>query len=166
MPSTESCSPGFTRTRCSRFASALKTVSFTSVDLPEPETPVTVMNLPTGNSTSMSFRLCWVAPRTQNEPWSSDRRSGVAICLFRDRNCPVTDSGFFSTSEAVPSATTCPPCSPAPGPMSTRWSAERIICSSCSTTSTVLPRSRSRSSVAISFELSRWWSPIDGSSRM
>ncbi len=39
MPSTESCSPGFTRTRCRRFASALKTVSFTSVDLPEPETP-------------------------------------------------------------------------------------------------------------------------------
>ena len=67
---------------------------------------------------------------------------------------------------AVPSATTRPPCSPAPGPMSIRWSAARIICSSCSTTSTVLPRSRSRSSVSISRPLSRWCRPIDGSSRM
>ena len=57
-----------------------------------------------------------------------------------------------------------PPCSPAPGPMSTTWSAARIVSSSCSTTSTVLPRSRSRSSVAISLALSRWCRPIDGSS--
>ena len=47
----------------------------------------------------------------------------------------------------VPSATTSPPSSPAPGPMSTTWSAARIVPSSCSTTITVLPRSRSRSSV-------------------
>jgi hypothetical protein len=53
-----------------------------------------------------------------------------------------------------------------PGPMSMTQSAVRIVSSSCSTTSTVLPRSRSRVSVAMSFALSRWWSPIDGSSRM
>ena len=58
------------------------------------------------------------------------------------------------------------PCSPAPGPRSTTWSADRIVPSSCSTTITVLPRSRSRSSVEISFRLSRWCSPIEGSSRM
>ena len=68
IPSQLACSPGFTRIRCSRFASALKTISFTSVDFPEPETPVTVMNFPTGNSTSIAFRLCCVAPRTQKEP--------------------------------------------------------------------------------------------------
>jgi hypothetical protein len=50
--------------------------------------------------------------------------------------------------------------------MSTTWSAARIVSSSCSTTITVLPRSRSRSSVAISRALSRWCRPIDGSSRM
>ena len=34
--------------------------------MPEPETPVTATNLPTGNSTSMPFRLCWRAPTTRN----------------------------------------------------------------------------------------------------
>ena len=43
-----------------------------------------------------------------------------------------------------------PPCSPAPGPTSTTWSATRMVSSSCSTTMTVLPRSRSRLSVPIS----------------
>ena len=80
IPSTPACAPGLTRARLSRFASALKTISFTSVDLPEPETPVTQMNLPTGNSTSMSLRLCCAAPRTRNEPRSSSRR-----CRNRDR---------------------------------------------------------------------------------
>ncbi len=84
----------------------------------------------------------------------------------RARNCPVSDLATASISAAVPSATTSPPCSPAPGPMSMTWSAERIVCSSCSTTITVFPRSRSRSSVLMSFELSRWCKPIDGSSRM
>ena len=41
IPSTASCAPGFVRVLLSRFASALKTISLTSVDLPEPETPVT-----------------------------------------------------------------------------------------------------------------------------
>ena len=38
------------------------------------------------------------------------------------------------TSSGVPSATTWPPCTPAPGPMSTSQSAVRIASSSCSTT--------------------------------
>ena len=38
--------------------------------------------------------------------------------------------------------------------------------SSCSTTSTVLPMSRRRSSVLMSLRLSRWCRPMDGSSRM
>ena len=37
-----------------------------------------------------------------------------------------------------------PPWMPAPGPMSITWSAVRIASSSCSTTITVLPRSRRR----------------------
>src|SRR5690349_18424343 len=74
MPSQLSCSPGFTRIRCSRLASALKTISLTSVDLPEPDTPVTVMNFPTGNSTSIALRLCCEAPRTTSKR-STDRKS-------------------------------------------------------------------------------------------
>ncbi len=57
-----------------------------------------------------------------------------------------------------------PPCSPAPGPRSTTQSAERIVSSSCSTTMTVLPRSRMDWSVSMSLRLSRWWRPIEGSS--
>ena len=52
----------------------------------------------------------------------------------------------------------------APGPMSTTQSAARIVSSSCSTTMSVLPRSRSATSVSIRRRLSRWCRPIDGSS--
>ena len=75
------------------------------------------MNLPTGNSTSISFRLCCDAPRTQNEPWSS-------VAPLRNRDLPLAgeelarDRLLVSARPpaAVPSATTWPPCSPAPGP--------------------------------------------------
>ena len=66
----------------------------------------------------------------------------------------------------VPSATMWPPWTPAPGPTSTIQSAARIISSSCSTTISVLPRSRRRSRVRIRRALSRWWRPMLGSSRM
>ncbi len=91
MPSTPRARPGLTRARLSRFASALKTISFTSVDLPEPETPVTQMNLPTGNSTSISFRLCCVAPLTQERaailvaPLGHRDRARAREELARDR---------------------------------------------------------------------------------
>ena len=39
-------------------------MSSTSVDLPEPETPVTTTNKPSGNATSMFFRLLARAPMT------------------------------------------------------------------------------------------------------
>ena len=58
-------------------------------------------------------------------------------------------------SASEPLLTTSPPCSPAPGPISTMWSAERMVSSSCSTTITVLPRSRNLSSVSMSLRLSR-----------
>ena len=46
------------------------------------------------------------------------------------------------------------------------WSAVSMVSSSCSTTITVLPRSRSRSRVSIRRRLSRWCRPMEGSSRM
>ena len=78
----------------------------------------------------------------------------------------MIERGAARTASSGPDAMISPPCSPAPGPMSTTQSAVRIVSSSCSTTSRVLPRSRRRVSVAISFALSRWWSPMEGSSRM
>ncbi len=82
------------------------------------------------------------------------------------RYAPVSDSGAASTSSSVPSATTCPPCRPALGPRSITWSAARMVSSSCSTTSTVFPRSRSCRRVSSSCTLSRWCRPMEGSSRM
>ena len=40
-------------------------MSLTNVDLPEPETPVTQVNSPTGKETLTSFRLLPVAPSTR-----------------------------------------------------------------------------------------------------
>ncbi len=83
---------------------------------------------------------------------------------LRARYWPVSEDSSSAISSGLPCATTWPPCSPAPGPMSTTWSAARIASSSCSTTSTELPRSRRCLSVPISLPLSRWCRPIDGSS--
>ena len=64
----------------------------------------------------------------------------------------------------MPLCTIRPPCSPAPGPMSTTQSAVRMVSSSCSTTISVLPSSRNRTRVSISRWLSRWCRPMLGSS--
>ena len=55
-------------------------MSFTNVLFPDPETPVTEMNTPSGNRTSMSLRLFWVAPRTViASRFGVRRRDGVGI---------------------------------------------------------------------------------------
>ena len=81
-----------------------------------------------------------------------------------DRYAPVIDSLLESRSFNRPLWTIRPPRSPAPGPMSTIQSAVRMVSSSCSTTMSVLPRFLSRTSVSISRWLSRWCSPMLGSS--
>ena len=90
---------------------------------------------------------------------------GSGIWERRDRYAPVIDRLFFNRPSTVPLCTMCPPCSPAPGPMSTTQSAVRMVSSSCSTTISVLPRFFSRTSVSISLWLSRWCRPMLGSSR-
>ena len=44
--------------------------------------------------------------------------AGIGTIFRPLRYWPVTDSGTWATSSNVPVATTCPPCSPAPGPTS------------------------------------------------
>ena len=139
----------------------------TSVLLPLPDTPVTATNVPSGTRRFTFFRLCSRAPITSSVfPLPRRRRFGTGTDRSPRRYAPVIERGSASTASMDPLAMISPPCSPAPGPMSITQSAVRIVSSSCSTTRTVFPRSRSRVSVAINFALSRWWSPIDGSSRM
>ena len=62
-------------------------MSLTSVDLPEPETPVTATNVPSGKLTSMFFRLFSRAPWTvSSRPGVSGRRTaGTGIDLRPER---------------------------------------------------------------------------------
>lgn len=62
-------------------------MSLTSVDLPDPETPVTAVRTPSGKETSMSRRLFSRAPCTVRlRAGSTGRRtSGVGIDRLPDR---------------------------------------------------------------------------------
>ena len=141
--------------RFSRFARSRYRISFTRELFPEPDTPVTQVNTPIGNFTSMFFRLFSRAPRTVIHPEGIRLSDGMGICSSPERYLPVTDRSHSWISSAVPTATTSPPFSPAPGPISITTSAARIVSSSCSTTMTVFPRSRRWNRVASSLSLSR-----------
>ena len=56
--------PGFSLDPFNSFATVLYNTSFTNVDFPEPETPVTQVNTPKGNCTLIFFKLFSVAPCT------------------------------------------------------------------------------------------------------
>src|ERR671910_2240329 len=99
-------------------------MSLTSVDLPDPDTPVTATKHPSGNDTSMFLRLFCRAPRTvRHLPPGGRRHAGTGIDRLPDRYCPVIDRPLRSSCFTLPEWTISPPCSPAPGPMSTTWSA-------------------------------------------
>ena len=146
-----------------------------SVDLPDPDTPVMRMSLPNGNSTVIFLRLLPVQPRKRSEAPSNLPRLGEASesaiaspsrgRLEGAKYFAVSVSAF-SNSSGVPWNTTSPPLRPARGPMSTIQSAASIMSRSCSTTMTVLPKSRSSFNERMSRSLSRWCNPIEGSSRM
>ena len=68
---------------------------------------------------------------------------GTGIAFLPDRYGPVTEPRRLATWSGVPWATICPPLRPAAGPKSSSWSALPTTSRSCSTTSSVLPRSRS-----------------------
>ena len=130
--------------------------------LPEPATPVTATSTPSGTSTETSLRLWSRAFRIGIEPRGA-RGSGFSSCrTSRWRPVAVPDAMRPST---VPSYTMVPPWGPAPGPMSTTWSATRITSGSCSTTRTVLPLSRRRWSSEFIRSTSWACSPMVGSSK-
>ena len=80
------CRPGTARALYSFLASAVYRMLLTSEDLPEPETPVTAISLPKGNSTVTLRRLCSVAPWTVMAwPLPVRRVDGMGIQRRPDR---------------------------------------------------------------------------------
>ena len=81
MPVTLACLPGTVRAPLSSRASARYRMSLTSVDLPDPDTPVTATNRPSGNATSTSAQVVRArAVTTTCGPWSRCRRlAGTGI---------------------------------------------------------------------------------------
>ena len=95
-------------------------MSFTSVDFPEPETPVTTESKPRGITTSIFFRLLpWRRESVIDFPFGLRRSAGTGMRVWPERYCPVSEAGFAAISSGVPEATRCPPALPAPGPRST-----------------------------------------------
>src|SRR5437899_10853384 len=94
-------------------------MSFTSVDLPEPETPVTTVRKPRGKETSIFLKLLARAPSTErNFPLADRREEGTGMRSDRERYRPVRDSLASAILFGGPQATRYPPCLPAPGPRS------------------------------------------------
>ncbi len=137
--------------------------SDTSVLLPEPATPVTTVSTPVGTRKSTPLRLCSVTSRTVSQP--PGVRTSAFTPVTRRSPRPVGVSAAASP-RTVPAKTTSPPCVPAPGPMSTTWSATAMTSRSCSTTSTVLPLSRKRTRRSLRRRTSLGCSPVLGSSKM
>src|SRR4051812_24204413 len=99
-----------------RCISAGSKMSPTNVDLPEPDTPVTHTNLPSGIVTSILRRLCSRAPLTVLDVPSPRRRTpGPGMCRLPERYCPVIEALHFNTPFPRPEYPPPPPCSPAPG---------------------------------------------------
>ena len=98
----------------------LNKISFTNVLFPLPETPVIPMNLPNGSFTETSFKLFFLALLIIiNSPFPERRSLGTSIFFRPDKYAPVMEFLFSIISFGVPTATTCPPFSPALGPIST-----------------------------------------------
>ena len=112
-----------------------------------------------GISTSMPRRLCSRAPATRIARGCGcfRRLDGSGIARSPRMYLAVSDCGSSSRASNDPAWMTRPPCSPAPSPRSTTTSAVRMVSASCSTTSTVLPWSRSCRRMAMSRSLSRGW---------
>ena len=131
--------------------------------LPEPATPVTTTSTPSGMSTSTSCRLCVLAPRTSSAPDGRPHRrlEGGPVVEVAAGERAAGPQPLDGALEAPPRR---PPV-PAPGPRSTTWSAIAIVSGLCSTTSTVLPLSRSCSSRSFIRWMSCGCRPIVGSSK-
>src|SRR5207244_13576013 len=97
-----------------------------SVDLPEPETPVTHVNTPNGRSTSIFLRVCCRAPTILIEDVELRRDFGTGMDFLPARYSRVSDWGAHALatfrpllarkSSSVPFHTHSRPTSRRPGP--------------------------------------------------
>src|SRR5438094_6576473 len=86
MPVILACLPGTVLAPFSSRASALYKMSLTSVDLPEPDTPVTATRQPSGNATSTPRRLCSAAHNRSEEHTSELQSPYDLVCrLLREK---------------------------------------------------------------------------------
>ena len=93
-PSIRSCRPGSVIAPLRSRARASRRMSPTSELLPEPLTPVTQTNRPSGISTSMSLRLCCRAPTIfRRRSVGGLRYAGTSIALRPERYWPVRLAG-------------------------------------------------------------------------
>ena len=99
------------------------------------------VRLSRGNVTSIFFKLCSRAPIISMKLFDLRRVLGTAISKVPFRYLAVNES-YSNNSAKDPSATSSPPKDPASGPISMILSAAFMMSSSCSTTITVLPKSR------------------------
>ena len=134
----------------------------TSELLPEPATPVTTASTPSGMSTSTFAQV------VRRRAADLQRAGGLAHRLLERGPVVEVAAGDGAAGpqpldgalEADGAAAV-----PAPGPRSTTWSAMAIVSGLCSTTSTVLPLSRSRSSSSFIRWMSCGCRPMVGSSK-
>ena len=103
MPFISLCLPGFPFIVYNLLAKPLYNISFTKVDFPEPETPVTTVNTPNGNFTFIFFKLFSLAPTTSIKlPLPFLRSFGTGIYFLRLKYCPVIEFKFCLISSTVP----------------------------------------------------------------
>src|SRR2546425_6971006 len=108
----------------SRDSSCRNSTSCTRVDLPDPDTPVTAVSVPSGMRVSTPWRLCRRAPLTSSQRRAGRRADGTPMRFSPDRYCPVSVPAA-RTPAAGPWYTSSPPASPLAGPNSTIQSAAR-----------------------------------------
>ena len=144
-------------------------LSRTIVVFPDPEAPVTATSLPFGILRSSGCTVCIPRVLILIVPFPNITSSGALSRTSGDsepeRNGPIRDDGFRTTSSTVPSERTVPPLEPAPGPISTILSQFLSTRTSWSTMTTVLPPSRRSSTTPSRPSTFDGWSPIEGSSR-
>ena len=105
--------------------------------MPLPDTPAIATRPPVGKRDVLAVQVVGRgAPHDQRRAELARRRRGWGAPGAR---------GPWRSPRRVrgrgdPGPVTRPPVAPAPGPISTRWSAARMTSASCSTTTTVLPR--------------------------
>ena len=150
------------------FSSAGIRLSNIKVVFPEPETPVTTVNLPFGNFIFKGFTVWILFVDKLISPFlkiSSLSFGRIILLVLFDKNFPILELGFFMVSSIVPSLIIWPPFTPESGPNSIIQSASDKICVSWSTNITELPSATKSCITAFNPLIFAGCNPIEGSSR-